>query len=80
MTMGSCSVCGGTLTSKTITYTQTVDDQVFIVADVEAEVCGQCGEQYLSPDTVDRIQELMEHGRAVETRHVPVYRLPRPAA
>ncbi len=71
-----CSVCGAGLKQQTITYTQTLGDRVYIVADVPAEVCPQCGEQYLTPDTVDAIQELIENGEASETRQVPVYHLP----
>ncbi len=58
-----------------ITFTQTIGDSVYIVTDVPAEVCVQCGEQYLSPDTVDAIQALIESGEVGETRPVPVYRL-----
>ncbi len=72
-----CAVCGAGLRRDTITYTQTIGDQIYIVTDVEADVCPQCGEQYLSPDTVDRIQELIERGEVAETRQVPVYRLAR---
>ncbi len=80
MTKNPCSNCGGRLARGTITYTQTTGDKLYIVTDVEADVCTQCGEQYLAPDTVDQIQDLIEHGQAVETRQVPVYRLPRSAA
>ena len=80
MTTSSCFVCGGRLARETITFTQTIGDKMFIVTDVDADVCVQCGEQLLSPDTVDQIQELIEHGQSVEIRQVPVYRLPRPAA
>jgi YgiT-type zinc finger domain-containing protein len=73
-----CRLCQARLRQETITYTQTIDDTVSIVADVEAEVCPQCGEQYLSPDTVEKIQALIERGQAAETRQVPVYRLPQP--
>ena len=73
-----CSVCGGKLRRETITYTQTIGDKVYIFTDVEADVCPQCGEQYLSPDTVEKIQALIESGQATETRQVPVYRLPQP--
>jgi YgiT-type zinc finger domain-containing protein len=76
MTRDACSVCGAHLRREKITYTQTIGDKVYIVMDVEAEVCPQCGEQYLSPDAVDRIQDLIENGQATETRQVPVYRLP----
>lgn len=70
-----CSVCGAGLRRETITFTQTVGDSVYIVTNVPAEVCAQCGEQYLSPDTVDAIQALIRSGEIGETREVPVYRL-----
>lgn len=73
-----CSVCGAALESKTITYTQTIDGKLYIVEGVPAQVCPQCGETFLSPATVDAIQEQIEHGQATETREVPVYRVPQP--
>jgi YgiT-type zinc finger domain-containing protein len=73
-----CSVCGGRLQQKKITYTQTIGDQIYIVEDVPASVCSQCGEVYLDPATVDAIQEQLEHGQATGTRQVPVYRVPQP--
>ncbi|MCC7104396.1 MAG: type II toxin-antitoxin system MqsA family antitoxin [Chloroflexi bacterium] len=75
----SCSVCGGTLLAQRITYTQTIGGQLYIVEDAPALVCQQCGETYLCPETVDAIQEQLEHGRATGTREVPVYRVPEPA-
>jgi YgiT-type zinc finger domain-containing protein len=72
-----CSVCGANLRRETITYTQTLGGKLSIVEDVPASVCPQCGEQYLDPDTVDAIQALVERGPVRETRHVPVYHLPR---
>jgi len=74
----TCSACGAKLEPKKITYTQTIDDKVYIVEDAPALVCGQCGETYLTPATVDAIQEQIEHGQATETRQVPVYRVPQP--
>ncbi len=70
-----CSVCGAWLRRETITFTQTIRDSVYIVTDVPADVCVQCGEQYLSPDTVGATQTLIESGDVGETRQVPVYRL-----
>jgi len=70
-----CSICDATLRHETITYTQTIGDRVFIVTDVPADVCPQCGETYLSPETVDAIQELISSGDATETRQVPIYHL-----
>jgi YgiT-type zinc finger domain-containing protein len=80
MTNNPCSVCRAQLKRERITYIQTIGDKVYIFTDVEAEVCPQCGEQYLSPDTVQKIQALIESGQATETRQVPVYRLPQPTA
>jgi YgiT-type zinc finger domain-containing protein len=75
----TCSVCGAQLEKARITYTQELDGVVHIVTAVPAEVCPQCGEQYLSPATVDALQELIEHGnsaRETETVQVPVHHFP----
>jgi YgiT-type zinc finger domain-containing protein len=70
----ACSVCEADLKVERITYTQTIGRQVYIVTDVPAQVCHQCGAQYLSPEVVDAIQELIEARRAPqETIEVPVY-------
>ena len=57
-----CSVCGGNLRATTIVYPQVIGSDVSIVNDVPGLVCVDCGEQYLSPDTVDAIQLAMETG------------------
>lgn len=75
--LGLCSVCGAKLKSKRITYTQPTGDAVTLVADVPAEVCPQCGEEYLSPDTVDAIQEIIERQREPEMVAVRLYHFPR---
>ncbi len=48
-TAAHCSVCGARVRAESITYTQEVGGQVFIVKEVPAVVCPQCGEQYLAP-------------------------------
>jgi YgiT-type zinc finger domain-containing protein len=74
----NCSVCGANLKNQVITCTQTIDGDVYIVEDVPALGCSQCGEIYLTPKTVDAIREQIEHGQATGTRQVPVYRVPQP--
>jgi YgiT-type zinc finger domain-containing protein len=76
----NCSVCGAVLEDQKITYTQAIDGKVYIVEDVPALVCPQCGEIYLAPETVNAIQEQIEHGQATGTREVPVYRVPQPTS
>jgi YgiT-type zinc finger domain-containing protein len=75
-----CSVCGAVLEEQKITYTQAIDGKVSIVEDVPVLVCPQCGAIYLAPETVDAIQEQIEHGQTTEACQVPVYRIPQPAS
>lgn len=77
--MKKCSVCKGNLIQKKITYTQELEGQVYVVSDVPALVCNICGEQYLSPDTVDEIQDVIEKGETGKTkpvRQIPVFHFP----
>jgi YgiT-type zinc finger domain-containing protein len=71
----SCSACGGRLEQRIITYTLTKGEAVYIVEAVPAWTCGQCGEQYLGSETLEAIQDQIEHGQPIATRQVPVYRL-----
>lgn len=73
----TCTICGGQLQKREITYTQAIGKRIFIVSDVPALVCSQCGEEYLKPDTVDAIQKVIETGKNKSTTiQVPVYRFP----
>ncbi len=69
-----CSLCGAKLVTKTIKYTQELDGKIYVVENVPAQVCSQCGEVYLSPDTVDVLQKIINKGKAKEIINVPVYR------
>lgn len=75
-----CSVCGAILIQKKIEYSQNFEGRVYFVTDVPAQVCQQCGEQYLSPETVDILQEIIEQGpkKGLQTQimSVPVYHFP----
>ena len=71
-----CSICGGKVEKKIITYTQTIGNEIFVVTDVPAEVCVQCGEVYLSSDTVDALEKAAKSKKATRTLQVPVYPFP----
>jgi len=75
-----CSICGAQTRETTIRYTQEFNGSLFVVTDVPALVCSQCGEEYLSPATVDSLQELVtagkSRGNASETIEVPVFHFP----
>ncbi len=67
-------MCGAQIQRTTITYTQQIGETVSLVTDVPAEVCSQCGETYLSPETVDTLQTLLHTRKtSVKTLTVPVY-------
>lgn len=77
--MNKCSVCKAELKEKKITYTQELGGKVYVVSDVPALVCSQCGDQYLSPDTVDEVQRVIEQGEKGKRRpvkQIPVFHFP----
>lgn len=77
--MKKCSVCKGNLKEKKITYTQELEGKVYVVSAVPALVCSQCGEQYLSPNTVDEIQKVIEKGEQKKLKpiqQIPVFDFP----
>jgi YgiT-type zinc finger domain-containing protein len=57
-----------------VTYTLELNGKFYIIEHVPAQVCQETGEQFFSPETVERIQALIKGGkrpaRVVET---PVY-------
>lgn len=74
-----CSICKARLKEEKIVYTQKLGREVYVVSDVPTLVCPQCGEQYLSPDTVDRIQEVIEQGEKGKARAIkqaPIFHYP----
>lgn len=72
-----CSVCGAQVQAQTTTYAQELSGRLAVVTDVPVLACAQCGEQYFTPETVDRLQQLIAHGeasgKAPQTIEVPVY-------
>ncbi|HCG77350.1 MAG: hypothetical protein COZ37_05310 [bacterium (Candidatus Ratteibacteria) CG_4_10_14_3_um_filter_41_18] len=69
-----CAICGG-VKKKSI---QTVDrhwgDKLLIFEDVPVEVCTECGEVWLCPETVETMEKVVKSGRAPEkTIPIPVW-------
>ena len=73
--MNNCSICHSKTLHKNITYTQWYKDGMVAVENVPADVCPICGEQYFSPEVVDRIQRAIEAQHLSRTLAVPVYEL-----
>lgn len=74
--MSKCPFCGGKLEEKTITHPQSYRGKIYILENVPAEVCPQCGEVLLHPEVLKKIQQLVWSEIAPRhTREVPVYDL-----
>ncbi|HEY9807702.1 MAG TPA: YgiT-type zinc finger protein [Halomicronema sp.] len=62
------------LIEQKITYTLEIDGKIFLIENVPARVNPETGEQYFSPSTVERLQQIIlnqeQPTRFVET---PVY-------
>ncbi len=63
-----------TMISTEVTYTLEFGGKFYIIEHVPARVCRETGEQFFSPETVERIQALIKGGkkptRVIKT---PVY-------
>ncbi len=57
----------------TVTYTLFKDDKFFIVENVPARVNVETGEQFFSPQTVERLQTIVWKDEPVRVIQTPVY-------
>ena len=74
--MMKCPLCGGELEGRVITHPQSYQGKVYILENVPAEVCSQCGEVLLRPKVLEKMQQLVWSGVAPRrTTQVPVYDL-----
>ena len=74
--MIKCPFCRGKLIEKTITHPQSYQGKIYILENVPAEVCSQCGEVLISPEVLEKIQELVWSGEKPGRKaEVPVYDL-----
>ena len=55
-----CEFCGGTTAKKTVKKRHWLKAKLYIVQNVEAEVCTQCGERCFHAGTLDAIDKLLE--------------------
>ncbi len=69
-----CSIesCPGEYEKRKIAHTLRHKGQVVVIDHVPAEVCSVCGDILLKPETVRRIEALLQ-AEAVPTSTVPLY-------
>ncbi len=61
------------LIEQQVTYTLEMDGKFFLIENVPARVNVETGEQYFSPKTVDRLQQVVWKGQPIRTVTLPVY-------
>ena len=64
--------CPGEYEAKTIVHTARRDGKLIVIDHVPAEVCSVCGDALLEPDTVRRIERLLQEKRN-PAMTVPLY-------
>ena len=63
-----------TMIQDRVSYTIKFLDKFYIFENVPARVCRESGEQYFSPETVERIQKYIKENRVPDkTIETPVY-------
>ena len=69
-----CSIdgCPGTYESESAVHTVRHAGQLVVIAHVPADVCSVCGDVLLKPDTVRRIELLLDEQQEPTTT-VPLY-------
>jgi len=71
-----CPLCGGALVKETITYEERRNGELYIFENVKALVCGQCGEEYLSAETLEEMDRVVREAREpTRKEEAPVFDL-----
>ena len=71
-----CEFCGGQTEKKKVKRQHWLHGKLYIVENVEAEVCTECGERYFYAKVLDEIDRLLETEHEVREKiDVEVVRL-----
>ena len=63
-----------TMVERKVTYTVEVEGKLIVIENVPARVCLETGEQFFSPETVERLQKMVwELRKPTRMIEVPVY-------
>jgi YgiT-type zinc finger domain-containing protein len=63
-----CEFCDGETFKKKVSRQHWVQDRLYMVENVEAEVCPECGERYFHATTLDQIDRMLEAEHKVKQR------------
>ncbi|MBI5893905.1 MAG: YgiT-type zinc finger protein [Deltaproteobacteria bacterium] len=63
-----CEFCGGQTTKKKVKRQHWLHGKLYLVENVESEVCTECGERYFHAKILDEIDNLLEAKHEVKER------------
>ncbi len=63
-----CQFCGGQTKTKKVKRQHWINKKLYIVENVQAEVCTECGERYFHAKTLDAIDSYLSKQHAVKER------------
>lgn len=63
-----CEFCGGHTQKKKVKRQHWLHGKLYLVENVEAEVCTECGERYFHAQTLDMIDRLLVSEHDVKSR------------
>jgi len=61
-----CEFCGGNTKSKAVKRQHWLNKRLYVVENVQAEVCVECGERYFHAKTLDALDEFLAKSHAVK--------------
>ena len=74
-----CEFCAGQTVKRKVRKVHWLKRQLYIIDDVQAEVCQECGERYYHATTLDAIDQLLESGQSVVKEQLRVEVIGMPA-
>ena len=63
-----CEFCGGETKLKRVKRQHWLNRQLFIVENVEAQVCTECGERYFHAKTLDAVDDFLSRQHEIKER------------
>jgi len=63
-----CEFCGGETKKKNVKRQHWLNKKLYIVENVNAEVCQECGERYFHAKALDAIDEFLSQKHPVKAR------------
>jgi len=61
-----CEFCGGKTKAKNVKRQHWLNKKLYIVENVQAEVCTECGERYFHAKTLDALDEYLSKQHVVK--------------